>query len=114
MPDPSDLEQILRNASRERLRAFAPALQEAMQRFAIAANLQRSGLFRPLDPASFIEKDLTAAVQPRFPDWKQINAQAPDDAAKVSFNDLIVKPAALALRSLRPRSASPSVRCLPP
>ena len=42
----------------------------------ISANLQRSGLFRPLDPASFIEKDLTAAVQPRFPDWKQINAQA--------------------------------------
>ncbi|WP_420849878.1 Tol-Pal system beta propeller repeat protein TolB [Phenylobacterium kunshanense] len=42
----------------------------------IAANLQRSGLFRPLDPASFIEKDLTAAVQPRFGDWKTINAQA--------------------------------------
>jgi TolB protein len=42
----------------------------------IGANLQRSGLFRPLDPGSFIEKDLSAAVQPRFPDWKQINAQA--------------------------------------
>jgi TolB protein len=42
----------------------------------IQANLQRSGLFRPLDPASFIEKDLNAAVQPRFADWKQINAQA--------------------------------------
>jgi TolB protein len=42
----------------------------------INANLQRSGLFRPLDPASFVEKDLNAAVQPRFPDWKQINAQA--------------------------------------
>ena len=42
----------------------------------IAANLQRSGLFRPLDPASFVEKDLTAAVQPRFGDWKTINAQA--------------------------------------
>jgi TolB protein len=42
----------------------------------IAANLQRSGLFRPLDPASFIEKDLNAAVQPRFADWKTINAQA--------------------------------------
>ncbi|HET6970401.1 MAG TPA: Tol-Pal system beta propeller repeat protein TolB [Phenylobacterium sp.] len=42
----------------------------------ISANLQRSGLFRPLDPASFVEKDLTAAVQPRFGDWKQINAQA--------------------------------------
>ena len=42
----------------------------------ISANLQRSGLFRPLDPASFIEKDLNAAVQPRFADWKTINAQA--------------------------------------
>jgi TolB protein len=42
----------------------------------ISANLQRSGLFRPLDPASFIEKDLTAAVQPRFPEWKTLNAQA--------------------------------------
>ncbi len=42
----------------------------------IAANLQRSGLFRPLDPASFIEKDLNTAVQPAFASWKQINAQA--------------------------------------
>ena len=42
----------------------------------IGANLQRSGLFRPLDPASFVEKDLSAAVQPRFADWKTINAQA--------------------------------------
>jgi TolB protein len=42
----------------------------------IAANLQRSGLFRPLDPASFAQKDLSIAVQPDFPAWKQINAQA--------------------------------------
>ena len=42
----------------------------------IAANLQRSGLFRPLDPASFVEKGLGANVQPRFADWKTINAQA--------------------------------------
>jgi TolB protein len=42
----------------------------------ISANLQRSGLFRPLDPASFTERDLTAAVQPRFDTWKEINAQA--------------------------------------
>ncbi|HEX4712855.1 Tol-Pal system beta propeller repeat protein TolB [Phenylobacterium sp.] len=42
----------------------------------ISANLQRSGLFRPLDPATFVERDLNAAVQPRFPAWKQINAQA--------------------------------------
>lgn len=42
----------------------------------VNADLQRSGLFRPLDAASFIEKNLNAAVQPRFADWKQINAQA--------------------------------------
>jgi TolB protein len=42
----------------------------------INANLQRSGLFRPLDSASFIERNLNAAVQPRFADWKQINASA--------------------------------------
>ena len=42
----------------------------------VSANLQRSGLFRPLDPASFIERDLAVNVQPRFPDWKAISAQA--------------------------------------
>ena len=42
----------------------------------IGANLQRSGLFRSLDPSTFVEKDLTAAVQPNFANWKQINAQA--------------------------------------
>jgi TolB protein len=42
----------------------------------ITGNLQRSGLFRPLDPASFVERDLTVAVEPRFPAWQQINAQA--------------------------------------
>jgi TolB protein len=42
----------------------------------ISANLQRSGLFRPLDPASFLEHDLNLAIQPAFASWKQINAQA--------------------------------------
>jgi TolB protein len=42
----------------------------------ISGNLQRSGLFRPLDPASFVERDLNTAVQPRFAAWQQINAQA--------------------------------------
>src|ERR1700710_2905520 len=42
----------------------------------IAANLQRSGLFRPLDPASFTDRDLVFAVTPNYPAWKQINAQA--------------------------------------
>ncbi|WP_091742310.1 Tol-Pal system beta propeller repeat protein TolB [Phenylobacterium immobile] len=42
----------------------------------ISANLQRSGLFRPIDPASFVERDLNAAIQPQFASWKSINAQA--------------------------------------
>jgi pyruvate dehydrogenase E2 component (dihydrolipoamide acetyltransferase) len=37
---------------------------------------------------------------------EQINAQAPDDAAKVSFNDLIVKAVALALREFPNLNAS--------
>ena len=42
----------------------------------INANLERSGLFRPLDQASFIERNLDVGVQPRFEDWKIIGSQA--------------------------------------
>lgn len=42
----------------------------------IAANLDRSGLFRPLPKSSFIEKISDVNVQPRFGDWRIINAQA--------------------------------------
>lgn len=42
----------------------------------ISANLQRSGFFRPLDPTSFIDRNLDISVQPRFEDWRAINAQA--------------------------------------
>ena len=42
----------------------------------INANLERSGLFRPLDPASFVEKNLDVGGLPRFEDWKVIGAQA--------------------------------------
>ena len=42
----------------------------------VTGDLQRSGLFRPLDPNSFIERNLDVNVQPRFADWKTINAQA--------------------------------------
>src|SRR6188508_947463 len=40
------------------------------------ANLRRSGLFAPIDPAAFIEKIVSFDAPPRFPDWKAINAQA--------------------------------------
>jgi TolB protein len=42
----------------------------------IAANLQRSGLFAPIDPAAYIERITTIDTLPRFPDWRAINAQA--------------------------------------
>jgi len=42
----------------------------------ISADLKRSGLFKPLDPASFIEKNLGASSRPRFGDWRTIGAQA--------------------------------------
>jgi TolB protein len=42
----------------------------------VSADLERSGLFRPLDPRSFIQNVSVADVQPRFGDWRQINAQA--------------------------------------
>ncbi len=42
----------------------------------VAADLRRSGLFRPLDKAAFIEKIANPDVAPRFADWTVINAQA--------------------------------------
>jgi len=42
----------------------------------ISSNLERSGLFRPLPKASFIERLADINVQPRFGDWRVINAQA--------------------------------------
>jgi len=41
----------------------------------ITSNLRRSGLFLPIDPAAYIEKIANFDTQPRFPDWRQINAQ---------------------------------------
>ncbi|HVV79001.1 MAG TPA: Tol-Pal system beta propeller repeat protein TolB [Pseudolabrys sp.] len=42
----------------------------------IAANLQRSGLFAPINPAAYIERISNTDAVPRFPDWRAINAQA--------------------------------------
>ena len=42
----------------------------------IAADLERSGLFAPLDPASFIEHISDPNRPPRFADWQAISAQA--------------------------------------
>ncbi|CAL8975792.1 Tol-Pal system protein TolB [Rhodoplanes serenus] len=60
----------------------------------ITANLRRSGLFAPIDQAAFIERITTIDTQPRFPDWRAINAQAlvtgrltrqPDGRLKAEF-----------------------------
>ena len=60
----------------------------------VSADLDRSGFFRPLDPNGFIERNLDVNVQPRFQDWRVINAQAlvngaasidPDGRLRVDF-----------------------------
>jgi TolB protein len=42
----------------------------------IRADLERSGLFRPIGPDAFIERIQGLEVPPRFADWKIIDAQA--------------------------------------
>ena len=39
-------------------------------------DLERSGLFRVIDPKAYIQKISTINIQPRFSDWRIINAQA--------------------------------------
>ncbi len=60
----------------------------------ISADLERSGLFKPIDQRAFIQKAESLQVQPRFPDWQAINAQAlvqgrveqtPDGRLRVEF-----------------------------
>src|SRR4051812_24285968 len=42
----------------------------------VSADLERSGLFRPIDKKSFIQKGLPSNAMPRFGAWPVINAQA--------------------------------------
>jgi TolB protein len=60
----------------------------------VKGDLERSGLFRPLDPASFVEKISDINSPPRFGDWRTIQAQGlvtgqvvpqPDGRLKVDF-----------------------------
>ncbi|MGB1548699.1 MAG: Tol-Pal system protein TolB, partial [Alphaproteobacteria bacterium] len=44
--------------------------------FVILSNLERSGLFRGIDPNAFIEKNVPLNIQPRFADWRVVGAQA--------------------------------------
>jgi TolB protein len=60
----------------------------------VTADLEHSGLFKPLDPRSFIQDPAALRPVPRFPDWRLINAQAlvvgsaetqPDGRVQVDF-----------------------------
>jgi TolB protein len=60
----------------------------------VRADLDRSGLFRPLDPKSFVEQIHDINAQPNFANWRVINAQAlvtgqvqmqPDGRLRVDF-----------------------------
>ncbi|MDA8230260.1 MAG: Tol-Pal system beta propeller repeat protein TolB [Magnetospirillum sp.] len=42
----------------------------------ISADLERSGLFQPIDSRAFIQTTASLQASVRFPDWKQINAEA--------------------------------------
>jgi TolB protein len=42
----------------------------------VSADLERSGLFRPISPSAFIEQVSNGDQVPRFADWRQINSQA--------------------------------------
>jgi TolB protein len=42
----------------------------------LSADLERSGLFLPLDQRAFIDKEAATRTPPRFGDWRVINAQA--------------------------------------
>ncbi len=42
----------------------------------VSADLERSGLFKPIAPAAFIDRMASVDAPPSFQDWKVINAQA--------------------------------------
>src|SRR3546814_16307384 len=42
----------------------------------VAADLERSGLFRPVDKQAFIQDAASLRLGPRFGDWRLINAEA--------------------------------------
>ena len=60
----------------------------------ITNNLEKSGLFRPLDQRSFIQNGAAASVSPNFGEWRAVNAEAlaagmlsktPDGKVRVEF-----------------------------
>src|SRR5215470_10008490 len=60
----------------------------------VSADLERSGLFKPIDKRAFIQTPEALRTMPRFADWRAINAQAlvsgtvetqPDGRLRVEF-----------------------------
>jgi TolB protein len=51
--------------------AIAPEMSQI-----ISADLDRSGLFKPIDPAAFLERGASVDAPPHFENWKVLNAQA--------------------------------------
>lgn len=83
-------------APAEPIETGAGTLEEIGEKISsvVAADLERSGLFRPIDPKAFIEEPTAAQLRPRFGDWRAIAAQAlltgvvslePDGRARVEF-----------------------------
>ena len=52
-----------------------PSNVDAVTIQVISDNLERSGLFLPIDKKAFIQNEKSLADQPRFEDWKIIKAQ---------------------------------------
>jgi TolB protein len=42
----------------------------------LSADLERSGLFKPIDPRAFVDKDAATRVPPNYANWRILNAQA--------------------------------------
>jgi TolB protein len=73
-----------------------PQAQQTGQNIAavISANLERSGLFRPIEPSKFIQTPEQLRAGPRFSDWRLIQAQGlvtgtvtqtPDGRTRIEF-----------------------------
>ena len=58
--------------------AMSPEVEEAAAKIAevVRTDLESSGLFRALDPESFIQRDLNLDYKPTFMDWRVIKADA--------------------------------------
>jgi TolB protein len=76
--------------------AAAEASTGRQIRDVVAGNLERCGLFRPIEEGAYIQspEQLRTAIEPRFVDWRQIGAQAlahgfveqqPDGRLRVGF-----------------------------